>query len=102
MFLPGASETSQETQRVIDAEVRTLVEDAHPRSRSCSKIIAISSRASRSALLKAETLDAPEAYAAAGVPLTLSLSRLPLLSERASARPPYRRQGWPVQRRRSQ
>ena len=40
-----------------------------PRSRACSASTATSSSRSTQALLAAETLDAPEAYAAAGVPL---------------------------------
>ena len=30
-FLPGVSETSQSTQRLVDEETRRLVEDAHTR-----------------------------------------------------------------------
>jgi len=70
MFLPGASETSQETQRVIDAEVRTLVESAHHEVTQLLEEHRDQLEGLAQALLKAETLDAPEAYAAAGVPLT--------------------------------
>jgi cell division protease FtsH len=67
MFLPGVSETSQETQRTVDAEVRKLVDDAH---REVTQLLEehrdqLESLAQK--LLEAETLDAPEAYAAAGV-----------------------------------
>jgi cell division protease FtsH len=70
MFLPGASETSQETQRVVDAEVRTLVEDAHHEVKQLLEEHRDQLEGLAQALLKAETLDAPEAYAAARVPLT--------------------------------
>ena len=69
MFLPGASETSQETQRVIDAEVRTLVESAHHEVTQLLEEHRDQLEGLAQALLKAETLDAPEAYAAAGVPV---------------------------------
>jgi cell division protease FtsH len=69
MFLPGASETSQDTQRVVDAEVRTLVENAHHEVTQLLEEHREQLEGLAQALLKAETLDAPEAYAAAGVPL---------------------------------
>ncbi len=68
-FLPGASETSQETQRVVDDEVHTLVETAHREVTQLLEEHRDQLEALAQALLKAETLDAPEAYAAAGVPL---------------------------------
>jgi len=71
-FLPGASETSQDTQRVVDNEVHTLVESAH---REVTRLLEAHREQLESlaqALLKAETLDAPEAYAAAGVPMVES------------------------------
>jgi cell division protease FtsH len=69
MFLPGASETSQETQRVVDAEVRALVDGAHQEVTQLLEDHRDQLEGLAQALLKAETLDAPEAYAAAGVPL---------------------------------
>ena len=68
-YLPGASETSPQTQWAIDQEVQRLVEGAHT---EVTQLLAghrqqLDSLAK--ALLKAETLDAPTAYAAAGVPL---------------------------------
>jgi cell division protease FtsH len=68
-FLPGASETSQDTQRLVDAEVRRLVEDGHA---EVTKLLTdhrdqLDSLAH--ALLEAETLDAIDAYAAASVPM---------------------------------
>jgi cell division protease FtsH len=70
MFLPGASETSQETQRVVDEEVHALVESAHRAVTQLLEEHRDQLESLAQALLKAETLDAPEAYAAAGVPLT--------------------------------
>ena len=68
-LFPGLSETSAETQRVIDEEVRRLVDDAHDEvtellTENRDKLDSLSH-----ALLAAETLDAPDAYAAAGVPM---------------------------------
>jgi cell division protease FtsH len=69
MFLPGASETSQETQRIVDNEVHTLVETAHQDVTRLLEEHRDQLEHLAQALLKAETLDAPEAYAAAGVPM---------------------------------
>jgi cell division protease FtsH len=70
MFLPGASETSQETQRVVDQEVHTLVEGAHAEVTQLLEEHREQLESLAQALLNEETLDAPEAYAAAGVPLS--------------------------------
>jgi cell division protease FtsH len=70
MFLPGASETSQETQRIVDGEIHTLVENAHQEITKLLEEHRDQLEGLAHALLKAETLDAPEAYAAASVPLT--------------------------------
>ncbi|MHB8533190.1 MAG: ATP-dependent zinc metalloprotease FtsH, partial [Solirubrobacteraceae bacterium] len=69
LLLPGASETSEHTQRLIDEETGRIVSEALV---EVSRLLAdhrdqLESLAQ--ALLAAETLDAPEAYAAAGVPL---------------------------------
>jgi cell division protease FtsH len=66
-FLPGASETSQETQRTVDEEVHTLVETAHHEVTRLLEGHRDQLESLAQALLKAETLDAPDAYAAAGV-----------------------------------
>jgi cell division protease FtsH len=66
-FLPGASETSQETQRTVDEEVRKLVDSAHHEVTHLLEEHRDQLEGLAQALLKAETLDAPEAYAAAGV-----------------------------------
>ncbi len=68
-FLPGSSATSESTHRLLDEEVRRLVEGAHE---EVTRLLAdhrdqLESLAQ--ALLKAETLDAIDAYAAAGVPM---------------------------------
>jgi cell division protease FtsH len=68
-LLPGVSETSQETQRLIDREVRRLVDEAHT---EVTKLLGDNrERLERlaQALLAAETLDAAAAYAAAGAPM---------------------------------
>jgi cell division protease FtsH len=68
MLLPGVSETSEATQRLIDEEVRRIVEAAH------NEVLELL-RSNRqhlddlvAALLKHETLDEADAYAAAGLP----------------------------------
>jgi cell division protease FtsH len=68
-LLPGASETSQDTQRIIDEEVHKLVEAAHHDVTALLEEHRDQLESLAQALLKAETLDAPAAYAAAGVPL---------------------------------
>jgi cell division protease FtsH len=67
MLLPGVSETSEATQRLIDEEVRRIVEAAH-------KDVLELLRSNRAhldelvaALLEHETLDEVDAYAAAGL-----------------------------------
>jgi len=66
-FLPGASETSPQTQWLIDEEVRHIVEDAHAETTQLLSDHRDQLDSLAHALLKAETLDAPDAYAAAGV-----------------------------------
>ncbi len=67
-FLPGASETSPETQRLVDEEVRRLVDGAHEDVTRILTEHRDQLEGLTQALLKAETLDAIDAYAAAGVP----------------------------------
>jgi cell division protease FtsH len=67
--LPGASETSEQTHSLVDQEVRRIVDDAHAEvtqllSEHREQLDTLSHT-----LLKAETLDALDAYAAAGVPM---------------------------------
>ena len=68
-FLPGVSETSEHTHRLVDEEVQRVVEEAH---QEVSHLLADHREQLESLareLLQHETLDAPEAYAAAGVPM---------------------------------
>jgi cell division protease FtsH len=67
-LLPGISETSQETQRIVDEEVRTLVEGSHQEVTRMLEEHRDQLESLAQALLAAETLDAPDAYAAAGIP----------------------------------
>ncbi len=67
-LLPGASGTSEETQRLLDEEVRRLVDGAHEQVTSMLSEHREQLESLAQALLKAETLDALDAYAAAGVP----------------------------------
>ncbi len=67
-FLPGVSETSESTQRLVDEEVRRLVESAHEEVTRLLVEHRDQLESLAQALLKAETLDAADAYAAAGVP----------------------------------
>jgi len=68
-LLPGVSETSEYTQRLVDEEVRRLVEAAHE---EVTRLLADHREQLdrlAQALLRSETLDAADAYAAAAVPL---------------------------------
>src|SRR5205807_80699 len=66
-FLPGAAAPSEQTQQLVDQEVRRIVDEAY------DEVVALL-REHRSklddlalALLDRETLDGPDAYAAAGI-----------------------------------
>jgi cell division protease FtsH len=68
-LLPGVSETSPQTQWLIDQEVQRLVEEAH-----ADVAQVLTERREQldnltHALLEAETLDAIDAYRAAGAPM---------------------------------
>ncbi len=67
-FLPGASETSPQTQWLVDQEVQSLIEDVHARVTQLLGAHRAQLESLARALLAAETLDAPAAYAAADVP----------------------------------
>jgi cell division protease FtsH len=67
MFLPGASETSADTQRLIDEEVRRIVEAAHTDVLKLLRDHRPQLDDLVTALLKHETLDETDAYAAAGL-----------------------------------
>ena len=67
-FLPGAAEVSPDTQKLVDTEVRRIVEESHQEvtallQQNRSKLDSLAA-----ALLEHETLDEEDAYAAAGVP----------------------------------
>jgi cell division protease FtsH len=68
-LLPGASETSPQTQWIVDQEVERLVEDAHAEVTQLLTGHRAELDNLAHELLKAETLDARDAYAAAGVPM---------------------------------
>jgi cell division protease FtsH len=68
-FLTGAGETSEATQRVVDEEVRQLIDTAH---RDVTAILTAHRDRLETlarALLKDETLDEIDAYAAAQMPI---------------------------------
>jgi cell division protease FtsH len=67
-LLPGASMTSESTQRLVDEEVRRLVEGAHEEVTRLLVEHREQLESLAQALLKAETLDEADAYAAAAVP----------------------------------
>jgi cell division protease FtsH len=67
--LPGASESSQQTQSLVDHEVRRIVDEAHAEVTHLLNDHRHQLDSLSHALLKAETLDAVDAYAAAGVPM---------------------------------
>jgi cell division protease FtsH len=67
-LLPGASEVSPQTEWLIDEEVRRIVEEAHGEVTELLGEHREQLDSLAHALLEAETLDAPEAYAAARVP----------------------------------
>jgi cell division protease FtsH len=68
-FLPGASETSEATQQVVDEEVRRLIESAHREVLDLLTAHREQLDSLGAALLAAETLDELDAYAAAQLPV---------------------------------
>jgi cell division protease FtsH len=64
-FLPGASETSESTQRVVDEEVRRIVESAHEEVTELLRTYRANLDSLVAALLEHETLDEADAYEAA-------------------------------------
>jgi cell division protease FtsH len=67
-FFPGITETAESTQHLIDEEVRRLVENAHEEVTRLLVEHREQLESLAQALLKSETLDAKDAYTAAGVP----------------------------------
>ena len=68
-FLPGVSESSEATQRLVDEEVRKLVNSSHEEVTQLLVERREQLDSLTQALLKSETLEAKDAYAAAGVPM---------------------------------
>jgi cell division protease FtsH len=66
-LLPGVSEASETTHRLVDEEVRRIVEEADAEVRDLLRGRRDQLDALASALLEAETLDQDAAYAAAGI-----------------------------------
>jgi cell division protease FtsH len=66
-LFPGASETSEATQRLIDEEVRRIVEAAHTEVSELLRQNRSNLDALVVALMENETLDEADAYAAAGM-----------------------------------
>ncbi|MBV8955461.1 MAG: AAA family ATPase, partial [Solirubrobacterales bacterium] len=66
-LLPGVSETSEATQRLVDEEVRRIVETAHQEVTELLRAHRSNLDGLVSALLERETLDEADAYAAAGL-----------------------------------
>ena len=66
-LLPGVSETSEQTQRLIDEEVRRIVETAHEEATEVLSAHRSNLDALVAALLAHETLDQIAAYEAAGL-----------------------------------
>jgi cell division protease FtsH len=66
-FLPGSSEASPETQKLLDDEVRRIVAKAHDEVAALLTENRARLDALATALLEHETLDEDDAYAAAGV-----------------------------------
>ncbi|HEY8764512.1 MAG TPA: ATP-dependent zinc metalloprotease FtsH [Solirubrobacteraceae bacterium] len=66
-LLPGASETSEATQRLVDEEVRRIVETAHGEVSELLRSHRSNLDTLANALLERETLDEAGAYAAAGL-----------------------------------
>jgi cell division protease FtsH len=66
-FLPGASPVSEATQRLIDSEVRRIIDEAHDEVRNLLDRERDKLDALAAALLSEETLDEADAYRAAGI-----------------------------------
>jgi cell division protease FtsH len=81
-LLPGVQEVSEHTQRMVDEEVRRIVEDAERETVALLEAERHRLEALARALLERETLDQPEAYEIAGVELPATEAEAP---ETASA-----------------
>ncbi len=89
-LLPGVAETSESTQRLVDEEVRRIVESAHTEVSTLLREHRSNLDSLVSALLEHETLDEADAYAAAGLPRDQEAApepQLALEAGRASSTP---------------
>jgi cell division protease FtsH len=77
-LLPGAAESSPDTQKLVDDEVRRIVEEAHREVVALIQANRDKLDSLAKALLEHETLDEDDVYAAAGVPRTAESSGEPL------------------------
>ena len=68
-LLPGASDTSPQTQWLVDEEVHRLIDDAHAEATQLLSEHRDELDNLAHALLNAGTLDASDAYSAAGIPM---------------------------------
>jgi cell division protease FtsH len=68
-LLPGAAETSEATQQLMDDEVRRMIDSAHGNVTDLLSAHRNQLDALTQALLRCETLDGIDAYRAAGLPL---------------------------------
>src|SRR2546425_433649 len=87
-FLPGASEVSQHTQRLIDEEVRRIVEELHGEAVTLLTENRDKLESLAKALLEHETLDEADAYAAAGVDRPVAEAARPYARAAQSAAAP--------------
>jgi len=71
-LLPGAAEVSPHTQQLVDEEVRRIVEESHQEVAALLRENRGKLDSLAAALLEHETLDEDDAYAAAGVPRTVT------------------------------
>jgi cell division protease FtsH len=69
MLLPGAMPASEPTQELVDNEVRRIVDEAEGEVLDLLRQERDRLERLADALLRRETLDQPEAYEVAGVPL---------------------------------
>ncbi len=81
---PGSSGTSPETLQLIDEEVHRIVEEAHVEVAHLLTDHREQLDNLTHALLEAETLDAPDAYAAADVPMRTAELAEPLIANRGT------------------
>ncbi len=86
MLLPGAAETSQATQELIDHEVRRIVDEAHHDVTMLLTEHRDQLESLTRTLLEDETLDEDQSYAAARVPHPTPAERQAIRDERDSAR----------------